>query len=171
MMQLLTDRRIVAFFLMLGLAAAAVVGQVTTIQGEDPAGVRRIVATNTSGEIITAAGSGPSALSACDLHAPISSAGAGTTQIIAGVGGDVVYLCHVSLSWSSGSAVDWRIIRGTNANCAAGTANMTDDFENIDSILLDFGTGAALRTNAGDFVCFVQTNAGTAGGVVSYAIF
>lgn len=135
-----------------------------TIAGIDTAGNIERLLTSPAGELHTL-----NAGFSCSLSAPISTAGAGTTQIIALAGTTVIRICHISLSWDA--AVDWRIVRGTGANCATGTVNMTDDYRNITAIGLDFGAEAALRGGAGSAVCMTQTGAGNSGGVVSYAQF
>lgn len=105
----------------------------------------------------------------CAQSVPISTAGAGTSQIIALSGTTIIRICHISLSWDA--AVDWRIVQGTGANCGTGTANLTADYQNITSIALDFGTDGAVRSAAGSAVCITQAGAGNSGGVVSYAQF
>ena len=105
----------------------------------------------------------------CSESAPIATAGAGTTQIIALNGTTVIRICHISLSWDA--AVDFRLVRGTGANCGTGTANLTADYQNTTAVALDFGVDAALRATAGDAVCMTQTGVGNSGGVVIYAQF
>lgn len=105
----------------------------------------------------------------CAQSAPVSTAGAGTAQIIALSGTTVIRVCHVSLSWDA--AVDFRLVYGTGANCGTGTTNMTADYQNTTALALDFGNESALRGAAGNAVCLVQTGAGNSGGVVSYAQF
>lgn len=237
-------------FAVLFLAVAAAIAQIVTAQGEEASGVRHIVRTNASGELIVAASGTPTEVEGttadgaafsdnpvvvggvdnlgnaeqlavsdlgilllglrsdavdgvanseagrlmsttgrfypstfphlfngttwdrsfiCSQSVPISTAGAGTTQIIALSGTTVIRICHISLSWDA--AVDFRIVQGTGANCGTGTANMTADYQNTTALALDFVPESSLRSAAGNAVCITQGGAGNSGGVVSYAQF
>ena len=193
-------RRLAIVFLCLLLVVAAVAQQVLTIQGEDPAGVRRIVATNTSGEIITAAGSvvvtntvevegGDAdgvAITAnpvltgradsagdlerdfvCDQSEVILLAGAGTTEIVPLAAGEVIYICHISISWNA--SVSAQLVQGTGADCVNGQTDLTGDYLAIGSLSLDLGPEMAIRGVEADAACVTQVGAGDGGGTVIFA--
>lgn len=232
------------------LAAAAAIAQMVTAQGEEASGVRHIIRTNASGELVIAgggvgqvegttadgaaftdnpvviggvdnagdvrqiltatsgvvatgealaavdgasnAGAGlpvlgtgagfyqpifPMAFNGatwdrqflCSESAPISTVGAGTTEIIALAGTTIIRICHISLSWDA--VVDFRIVEGTGVNCADGTSNITANYLDLSAIALDMGADAALRSSAGGAICITQTGAGNSGGVITYAQF
>lgn len=106
---------------------------------------------------------------ACTLQAPFDLSGAGDTQIIALSGSTTIYICH--LSFSTTAAEDIKVTRGTGANCATGTANVTGLYKSIQSASLEFGATSPLKGAAAGAICLNQSVAQATGGTVIYAQF
>ena len=114
-------------------------------------------------------GGGPAGAPAfCPLSAVVTLAGIGTTQIVGLVAGQSIRVCHVSFSLTGPSAMTF--VRGTGANCAAGTANLSGAYANVTAMALDFGV-SPLTVAAGNALCVNLAAAVNAGGIVVYAIF
>lgn len=109
----------------------------------------------------------------CDQRANISVSASGNTQIIAAVGGDIIYVCNLAISWTAGSAVDFSLHEGIGANCGTGDTAITGTYQDINSVTHDYGPWGALRTTVSQALCVnmvAGTNA-TGGGVIIYAQF
>jgi hypothetical protein len=103
----------------------------------------------------------------CTNQAAITLTAAGNTQIIALSGSTVIRICHISIA--AAAAEDIKITRGTGADCAGGTADVTGLYRSATSLALDFQPTAALRGAAGEAICINQSAMVNAGGVVVYA--
>ncbi len=101
----------------------------------------------------------------CDLSADFDIT-AGTTQIIALAAGDIIRVCHISVSWDA--VVDFAIVEGTGANCGTGTNSLTGTYQDINAMTLDYTSRGALRGAAAQALCVVQTGAANGGGSVTY---
>lgn len=104
---------------------------------------------------------------ACTSRANITLSGSGSTQIVAASGATRIRVCHISISFAS--AVNFKLVEGTGANCATGPADITGLYNQIDSIALDFGSSSPLRSSASQALCANQSAAVAAGGVIVYA--
>lgn len=105
---------------------------------------------------------------ACTNQAAITLTASGDTQIIALSGSTVIQICHLSIA--AASAIDLKITRGTGANCAGATADVTGLYRNVTAVALDFDRGP-LRGAAGTAICVNLSANVNAGGVVTYAQF
>lgn len=104
----------------------------------------------------------------CPLSAPITfSAASGSVQIVGLVSGQVIRVCHLSISASV--ATNFTIQYGTGSNCGSGTNSLSGAYNNVTTLALDlFGT---LRTPASQELCINSSASITAGGLVTYAQF
>lgn len=104
----------------------------------------------------------------CTSSAPITfSAASGSLQIVGLVGGQIVRVCHLSIS--SNTATNFTIQYGTGSNCGVGTNPLSGAYNNVTTLALDFfGT---LRTPASQELCINSSVSITAGGIVTYAQF
>ena len=110
------------------------------------------------------------AQAACTLQAAITLSGSGNTRIINAAGTGTVRICHIS--FSSTAAEDIQFTEGTGTNCGTGTANISGLYKSVQSMALDFQTGAPMTTQTlGDDVCLNQSAAQATGGIVIYAKF
>jgi len=103
---------------------------------------------------------------ACNSHAAITIAGAGTTQIVALSGATQIRICHFSLSLTG--ATNITLVQGTGANCVTGPANITGAYANILGLALDLDGRSLVTAAAGQAVCVTNSAAVTGGGFVTY---
>ena len=104
---------------------------------------------------------------ACTSHAPITLAGAGTTQIVALSGTTQIRVCHLSLSLTGASNIT--LVQGTGASCGTGTAGITGAYQNILGLALDFEGKSLVTGTAGNALCVTNSAAVTGGGFITYA--
>lgn len=102
----------------------------------------------------------------CGSQASFNLSGSGDTQIIAASGATVIRICHISFSTTA--AEDVKVTRGTGANCATGTADVTGLYKNVSAMALDFGPFAPLTGAASGAICINQSVAQALGGIVMY---
>jgi hypothetical protein len=106
---------------------------------------------------------------ACTNQLPVTLTASGNTQIIPLSGSTTIRICHFSVS--AASAVRIKFTRGTGADCATGTADVTEFYEAATSFVFDFSPASALRGAASGAICINQASAVVTGGVVIYAQF
>jgi hypothetical protein len=96
---------------------------------------------------------------ACDQSEKLSTAAIGTTQIVGLTAGQRINACGFVLS--GGGATTAKFVRGTGANCASGTNDVTHPFELGDNVSLPFGNGVGtvFRLPAGEALCVVNSAA------------
>jgi hypothetical protein len=142
--------------------------QPTLVLGRDagPPVVNRPFSVDTIGRVNIAT---QQLFNACPLQAAITLTAAGNTEIIPLSGSTTIRICHLSLG--AAAAEDIKITRGTGANCAAATADVTGLYRAVTSLALDFEPFAALKGAAGTAICINQSGIVNAGGVVVYAQF
>jgi hypothetical protein len=105
----------------------------------------------------------------CNLRANITASASGSTEIVALSGSTVIYICHISMSLSTGT--DIKFVEGTGANCVTGPTDITGLYKNVASMTLPFTRDSPLRSTAARAVCVNLATTATAGGVVIYARF
>lgn len=142
---------------------AASVGAVSQVEGEEATGAAATTNPLMEG-LINDAGTIEYGF-VCDLSTDFDIT-AGTTQVIALAAGDIIRLCHISVSWDA--VVDFAVVEGTGANCGTGQNNLTGTYQNIDGIALDYASRGALRGAAAQALCITQTGAANGGGSVTY---
>jgi len=103
----------------------------------------------------------------CANHAAISLTASGSTQIIGLVGGQSIQVCHISLAFTS--AVDFKLVEGTGANCVTAPADLTGAYQDITTLALDFGGLGPLIGSSGEALCANLGAVVTGGGVIIYA--
>jgi hypothetical protein len=102
----------------------------------------------------------------CGSQALFNLSGSGDTQIIAASGATVIRICHLSLS--TVGAEDIKITRGTGANCATGTADVTGLYKTVTALAFDWGPFSPLVGAASGAICINQSVAQATGGIVIY---
>ena len=107
--------------------------------------------------------------SVCNMTKLISFTGAGNSEIIAGVSGDTILICRLTLAFTS--MVDFSLHEGTGANCATGDVAITGTFQDVLTVAMDFEPGGALRSGTSQALCVNLGGAVTGWGVVTYARF
>jgi hypothetical protein len=105
----------------------------------------------------------------CVSQAAITLTASGITEIIPLSGSTIIRICHISMG--AASALDIKLVRGTGANCATGTADVTGLYRSVTSLSLDFGPDAPLLGAAAGAICVSQSAAVNTGGVVVFAQF
>lgn len=105
----------------------------------------------------------------CDQQAAITLTAAGNTEIIALTAAQTIRICHVSIAMAASQ--DVKFTRGTGANCATGTADVTGLYRSVTSLALDFTNKAPLVGASGEAICVNQSAATNSGGVVIFAKF
>lgn len=105
----------------------------------------------------------------CSNQASFNLSGAGDTQIIAASGSTTIRICH--LSFSTTAPEDIKITRGTGANCATGTTDVSGLYKSVQSAVFNWESSQALRGAASGAICLNQTAAQALGGIVIYAQF
>ena len=104
----------------------------------------------------------------CPLSAPITfSAASGSLQIVGLVSGQIIRVCHLSIS--SSAATNFTIQYGTGSNCGSGTNALSGAYNNVTTLALDLN--GTLRTPASQELCINSSASITAGGLVTYAQF
>jgi hypothetical protein len=101
----------------------------------------------------------------CTSSLPFTLAGAGYTQIVPLVAGQVIQVCHID--WATAAAEDFYLGYGTGVNCAGGPAALTGTYPNILTAALDlFGS---VITPAAQALCLHQSVAQATGGLVTFS--
>lgn len=104
----------------------------------------------------------------CPLSAPITfTAASGSLQIVALQSGQIIRVCHLSIS--SSVATNFTIQYGTGSNCGTGTNALSGAYNNVTTLALDLN--GTLRTPASQELCINSSVSITAGGMVTYAQF
>jgi hypothetical protein len=101
----------------------------------------------------------------CDKSLPFTLAGAGNTQIIPLVLGQVIQVCHIDLATNPAESV--YLTYGTGVNCAGGVTSLTGVWPNILTVALDLA--GSLIVPSGNALCVNQGAAQAAGGLVTYS--
>lgn len=118
------------------------------------------------------ASSGPYPVVACEYSTPFWVPAAATTILIAGAGGDRVYVCAIVFTTAAvGTA---QLVRGTGANCGTGTTAMTGTMATAwgQEFALGAGLGAVMRTGVGEDLCITLTGGGAwASGLLTFDVF
>lgn len=100
-----------------------------------------------------------------------------STQIVTGVTGQKVFICH--MTWLGADTEQVSVVEGTGTTCATGTAAMYGAttaangslFGASGGIVLGDGAAWVLRTaTAGDNVCLLQSGTGRVSGSIKYVI-
>ena len=140
---------------------SALSGNPTLVGGSDGTDVRNI-ATDINGDTSSLC-TNPATYS----QALFNLSGSGNTQIAAGTSGKQIRVCQIS--FSTGTAENWKLTQGTGTNCGTSTTDLTGLYISDLAAVLD--TNGTLAAIAGDNVCFNQANAQTLGGTILYVVF
>ena len=101
---------------------------------------------------------------------PIVAAAASTTQQIAAITIDSIYVCGYQMSQvATAGTLQW--VYGTGANCGTGTTNLTGAMGVTASqpISYSVGVGYVMKVPTGNALCLTTTGAGgTAAGIVTF---
>ena len=104
----------------------------------------------------------------CNKQARISLTAAGNTLGLAGITGKVIAICHISMA--SSAMADISFVRDPAANCAGGPTTFWGPYEDVITVVLDFGISPLIVPVSQSF-CINQSAAVTTGGGFTYAQF
>ena len=120
-------------------------------------------ATNSSGNL--------TGLIACDKSVSISTATSGSTQLVALVSGQIIYVC--GYNFMANGAVNVKLLYGTGAACATGPTDLTGAY-NLTAqtgVAYGHGVGTVTRTAANNALCVNLSAAIQVSGIVTYTQF
>ena len=101
----------------------------------------------------------------CTNSLPFTLSGAGNTQIVPLVLGQVIQVCHIDFATNPAESV--YLTYGTGVNCAGGVTSLTGVWPNILTVALDLA--GSLIVPSGNALCVNQGAAQAAGGLVTYS--
>jgi len=100
----------------------------------------------------------------CTNQALFNLSASGNTQIIAGVMGQVIRICHISFATTAPEDIKFT----QSANCA-GTTDVTGLYKSVTAIAFDFSEFSPLTFASGNAACLNQSAMQALGGIVIYA--
>jgi hypothetical protein len=103
--------------------------------------------------------------SGCTTSRLFNLAGAGNTEIVPLVAGQVIRICHLSLS--TVPSEDIYLSYGTGANCVVGPAALTGIYMSVTQMAMDWNGGIIAPVSQA--LCLNQSLAQATGGVVIYS--
>ena len=111
----------------------------------------------------------------CEQTATVDVAAAATTQIVALLGGQRIYVCgwHVNVIGAAGPPTI-KFVHGTGTACATGIADLTPVHSGSttagDIVQWTFGgpDGAVIRTSVGSALCVTSTSTSPQRGIVLF---
>lgn len=153
----------------IALGQAAMAGSIPVVVASDqtnlPANLKAVGGTN-----IPALNGALPTLLGCPNSSDVALSGTGLTEIVAGVGGQTIYVCKVfvtSVSAGNPTVNTFTISRGTVSSCASPTQlALAGGVTGIDS---DYG--GALRSGSGQSICVSESVANSDRVTITYAIF
>lgn len=106
----------------------------------------------------------------CPLANAFNLAAGTDVQLVAGVAGKIVHICH--LSFSSNTGADFLIQTGTGPTCGVSTNPITGTYKNVTQFIEDYPpyTGPVIAS-LGVGVCLHFGATVTTGGLFTYALF
>jgi hypothetical protein len=109
----------------------------------------------------------------CDKTAKLNALAAATTQIVAGVSSQKIYVCGMIISNNNATPTTLKLVEGTGSNCGTGTADLSA-LMNIGAtttspISIQFGANAGIPTaTAADALCFTSSAASSLEITITY---
>ncbi|MGH8865092.1 MAG: hypothetical protein ACREVZ_10710, partial [Burkholderiales bacterium] len=100
--------------------------------------------------------------------AVVSVGAAATTQVVALVTNQTIYVCGYQIDEAAAGTIRW--VSGTGANCATGTTNRTGAMATLAGEPFTYGPGSTLfKTAVGEALCVTATGVGgTVDGIVTF---
>ncbi len=107
----------------------------------------------------------------CDKSVVINAATSGSTQLVALVSGQVIYVC--GYNFMAGGTANVKLLYGTGTNCGTGATDLTGPYPLIAQTGVSYGNGegTVFRTASANALCVNLSAAVQVSGVVTYTQF